>query len=246
MDAGHHRPSQSGSAANPRRVFPGADPGECARAMAAGGRGRTGSGGGSTGVPAWPAAGEAEGDDLRAALEPSRPRRAGLPPPPASLPATAAERAAVWRDLARFRNAASDLGNAVAGVVAPPIAEWQLAFSVLSELRDQARALLPAPGEPQSELAAELEQLDQAVHAVPPPPKLRPATVEEISASARAIVTVGSRTQGVRRALVVALNLAIGAWDKRVAEATRLAAAVRGLLPYTGQQQHWETGSTRR
>jgi ribosomal-protein-alanine N-acetyltransferase len=181
--------------------------------------------------------GEPADDHLGSALKRADHAVRALPPPPASLPAAAAERAALWPDLARFRQAASDLGSAVAGVLAPPIAEWHLAFSVLSALRDQARALLARPGEQQPELAAELEQVDEAVRAVPPPPRLRPATAAELSASRRAMVTVEPRAQDFRRALVVALNRAIGAWDERVAAATRLAAAVRGLLPHTRGQR---------
>ncbi len=178
-----------------------------------------------------------QGDDLRAAI--NRPDDAvrAIPRPPASLPATDAERAATWHDLARFQHAASDQGNVVAAALTPAIAQWQQRARSVSQLRDRAWALLPAPGEPEPGLAAALDRLDLAVNAVPGPPPLLPATAAEVSDAGRALAQFGPREHDVARAMAQAISLAIDAWDARVASASSLAAAARRLLRFTGGQQ---------
>ena len=184
-----------------------------------------------------PEPGDPVGDDLRSALEDADRAVLALSRPPASLPATAEQRAALWQDLARFRQAAADLGSVVADILTPAIGEWQRAASTLSAWPEQVRALLPRPGAQQPGLSAALDQLDEAVRAVPSPPKLLPATAAELSDARRAIMTLEPRAQDFRQALDRALNLAVDAWDARVDAARSLVAAVRGLLPHTGSQQ---------
>ncbi|MDT5028831.1 MAG: hypothetical protein QOE61_5257, partial [Micromonosporaceae bacterium] len=104
-----------------------------------------------------------------------------LPRPPASLPAATEQRAAVWRDLARFRDAAADLGSAVAGVLAAAIDQWERRLSFSSQRPEQLRAVLSRADAQEPELVTALGRLEEAVLAAPGPSPLLPATAAAMS-----------------------------------------------------------------
>jgi hypothetical protein len=186
-----------------------------------------------------PQPGTPEADALRAALEQADRAVRVIPLPPAALPATAEQRAELWPDRTAFRLAAADLGAAVADVLTAAIGQWRQYARSVSTRREQARALLEAQAPQIPGLSAALDQLDQAAHAVPPPPTSLPATASELTAAARAIMTFQLRERDFHDALIQALDLAINAAAQPTASLDHQALGeLQGLrgtaAPYTG------------
>ena len=97
-----------------------------------------------------------------------------VPEPPRSVPATAEAQAAAWRDLAKFRAAATEVGHAAAGILNRALAGWRERYQALLEQGRHIRAALPRLLPP--DLADPLRALDEAERALPRPPGTLSAT----------------------------------------------------------------------
>ncbi|HMH94373.1 MAG TPA: hypothetical protein VK586_25230, partial [Streptosporangiaceae bacterium] len=180
-----------------------------------------------------PESGAAESDDLRAELDRADHAVRAVPRPPDLLPATAQERAPVWRDLARFQAGAADLGRAVAAVLALALEGWASRLLAVGNLPGTVRGLLPRTREQEPELATALSRLQEAVGAVPGAPPQLPATAAEVSAAVQAIARADAQERDISRALADVLTLLTEGWHSRATDAENLASAARELLPFT-------------
>ncbi|HEY3033621.1 MAG TPA: hypothetical protein VGJ54_03045, partial [Streptosporangiaceae bacterium] len=177
--------------------------------------------------------------------------------PPASLPAAKADRAVVSGNLDLFKQAAAQLGTAVAELYPAAIAQTKEEIEWWRELPVQVREVLPASekspvraGAPRdadsAALAAALDGFDAQVRGLPVALPQLPATAAQMSAAVEAISSYRAQYSDLRQALVSVLELLIGQWDQRVAAARGLARAVRALLPYTGARRDDLAGAVAR
>ncbi len=179
------------------------------------------------------------GAELAAELGRADAAARAVPAPPATLPATAEDRAAVWQNRTRFQDAASDLGRVVADVLAAVFTRWQQLIDPYLVTPERVRELLPHNGEPEPALAAALARLDAAVREISKPPAGFPATAAQASDVMPATGKTEAELHDFDRALSDVFTLAFRQWDAQAAgaETRARARAAATLLPYTGEGQ---------
>ncbi len=152
----------------------------------------------------------------------------GIPGPSAAAEA----REAAWQDMARFRRAAGEFGQAAAPVVRAALTSWQERSRAVSNRARRIRAALPR--DLPADLADAVRALDQAELGVPRPPQALPS-----SAAAMRPVADGPAAlpgvQAVERAMAKVLAEAVGGWDERRTHALKLAKAAEGLIEHLGE-----------